>query len=476
MLGICRTVFFFLTLFLCLASLLLDDLKLLFLSIVTILAHNVIYSFEHPRKRMVFLAFQITFSTFMLSKIMLGLIRGRGYNLPFDLDIIKHIFIVLLLSLLFIFIGYLFAEHGQNDQTLSNELPKTDDDKRRLIRNISKWLYYLAYLPNLAVLLERALFVRQNSYLSYFTDFQSRLPFGISKIGEMAAISFFVFLGTMPSKKECKRPVLLYFLSGIISLGSGQRNQFVLSILIIGIYYFLRNTINSNNEKWIGKKTIITSMIAMPFFVAFLGIYAYIRQGMTINNLSFLRAIYDFFNNQGESVLLLGYAEKFKDSFPGDTLYTFGPIMDFLKNNVFNVFLNNASQLKTNTMDMALQGNSFGQTIAYLVMPAKYLTGAGLGSSYIAEVYFDFGYMGVCIINFIYGFIFGTVYTFYRRNSIWIFAIGFMMIQELLYAPRDTALGFITTSLNLINILTLLVIFITYKLWINVKGKGTGLG
>lgn len=405
----------------------------------------------------------------------MGVIRGRGFNLPFDQEIIKHIFIALLLSLIFIFIGYLFAEQGKNDEGIPDELSQNDAGKRELIRYISKWIYYISYLPSLAVLSEKVFFVLQNSYISYYTDFQSSLPFIITKIGEMATVSFFVFLGTMPSKKECKIPVLMYLLYGILSLGYGQRNQFVLSLLVIGIYYYFRNTINGNHEKWVDKKIIIACVIAMPFFVAFLGVYAYIRQGMAMGNFSFSKAIYDFFNNQGESVLLIGYAEEFKDNFPGDILYTFGPITSFFKNNIFNVLLNNVSQLKNNTIDMALQGYSFGQTIAYFVMPEKYLAGAGLGSSYIAEAYFDFGYVGLCIINFIYGYIFATVYTFCRKKSILITAIGFIVIKELLYAPRDAALGFVTSSLNLINILTLVVIFMIYKLWINMKGKGTDL-
>ena len=40
---------------------------------------------------------------------------------------------------------------------------------------------------------------------------------------------------------------------------------------------------------------------------------------------------------------------------------------------------------------------SFAHALSYLVMGKQYLNGNGMGSSYIAEIMYSFGYMGVFI-------------------------------------------------------------------------------
>lgn len=471
MLKIFRSTFFFFDLLLWLISLVLNDLNVMFISIIAILVHNITYSFENLQKRIIFFAFQVTFFTFLLGKTTLSFILGEGFKLDFEQEIVKHIFIALFLSLLFTFIGYVFSEKQRSNENISDDFSEQYSSyNRKVIKNISKWIFYISYGPYLILLLEKVIFVRKTSYLSYYMDFQTNIPFVLVKIGEMSVISFFVFLASMPSKKECKVPVLLYLGYGIISLGYGQRNQFVLNILIIVIYYFFRNTIKNSNEKWIKKKDIIIGIALIPFLISFLGMFGYVRVDKKIENFSFSNAILDFFDSQGGSISLIGYGEQFKDAFPENKIYSLGPIIDFLKNNIFSNLIFKFPQLKGNTIEMALQGNSFGQTITYLVMPNNYLNGIGLGSCYIAEIYKDFGYLGICAVNFIYGFVFAKLYKLCKSN-IWLSALGFIIIKDMLYSPRDAALSFIMSCLNLINILTITLIFVLYKMYVGKRKK-----
>lgn len=435
-----------------------NNLNLMFIAILAILIHNLIYSFENFKKRIIFFSFQITFFTFLLSKITLSIIEGKGIHLQFQDSIIRHIFTALFLSLVFIFIGFAFVEKSTAPIS-DKENEEFNLKNKKLIRIISKWIFYISYFPSIAALLEKVFFVMHTGYLEYYTKFQTNLPFMIIKMGQMADISFFIFLATMPSKNQCKKPMFLYLVYGIISLGYGQRNQFVLNILMIGIYYCFRYAINDNNEKWLDKKTILLCTIAIPFLIAFLGTFQYMRIGREMDNFSFLNVSIDFFDKQGGSVALIGYAEQFKEHFPQNIFYSFGPLIDFLRDNIFSNLIFNFPHLKENTIEMAVKGYSFGQTITYLVMPENYLSGIGLGSSYIAETYLDFGYAGVCIINLIYGVIIAKIYKICKSN-IWIYALSFMMIKEILFAPRNTALGFITPCLSLINFLTIMFIII----------------
>ena len=81
-------------------------------------------------------------------------------------------------------------------------------------------------------ILKKMLFVLSNSYLSYYTDFSSRLPHFIGFIGSSFNLFFFLYLSTMPSKRELKYPFLVFLLINTLSLGYGQRNGVVFSILL----------------------------------------------------------------------------------------------------------------------------------------------------------------------------------------------------------------------------------------------------
>ena len=103
------------------------------------------------------------------------------------------------------------------------------------------------------------------------------------------------------------------------------------------------------------------------------------------------------------------------------------------------------------TPEYALNMNSFGQFVTYMVAPSKYLAGGGLGSCYIAELVADFGVVAVVAGNLIYGLLIGAASKYKPRS--WVqYAFLFNMISILIYAPRSSASDFIASTFNLINI------------------------
>lgn len=65
---------------------------------------------------------------------------------------------------------------------------------------------YVCAVAACCINIEKMLFVLSNSYLSYYTDFSSRLPHFIGFIGSSFNLFFFLYLSTMPSKRELKYP------------------------------------------------------------------------------------------------------------------------------------------------------------------------------------------------------------------------------------------------------------------------------
>ena len=436
---------------------------LLFYAILAIFFHNILYTFTGNKVRIVFLAFHITFFTFLLGKLVFSYFGGKGFGLIFsEKSMENHVFVLLFISLVFLLLGNVLAY--KKDFNLLVKIRGNSIEAVKKVRKVSKIFFFIAYIPYFIRLFERIVFVNNNQYIDYYSSFKSHLPSLFVMISEMAMISFFVFLGTKPSKKECRVPVFLYLLYGVCSLGFGQRNIFVLNFLIVLIYYFLRNS-EDKKEKWLRKKSLLLFLVLIPFMISFLEIYSYTRAGINTYNYSITKNISDFFESQGGSIHIIEYAEHFKKNFPTGIKYTFGPLALIFKNNALVSMIFSSNIYTNNTVAMALNGEIFGQTISYLIDSRIYLSGGGFGSCYIAEIFNDFSYIGVIIINFVYGFLIEKIPDVLAKSkNVWVSAIFLMFTHGILYAPRDLALNFLSSTFTIINLLTLLLIYITSKI------------
>ncbi len=75
-----------------------------------------------------------------------------------------------------------------------------------------------------------------------------------------APTAFYIFLSTLPEKKDAKVPIMLYILYAFLSLGTGRRVNFITSLLIIFAYAMCKNKIKPGEKPWIGKKRYLGNM------------------------------------------------------------------------------------------------------------------------------------------------------------------------------------------------------------------------
>ena len=444
-------------------------------SICSFMLNNIIYCIEKFNERIIFFSFNFTFFIFLVGRLVVkaldlyedpyDIYSINKYGLDFyDKNITEHIFLSLFLSLVFVFIGYYITDRLKNASNKSNSkvffLYK--ESYIYSIRYISKILFYLTYIFNVLVLLDKAKFTGQMGYTELYSSYTSSLPGIVFKISEMYQISLFIFLGTLPKKKEIFLPTSLYMISGILSLVVGQRNNFVLNIIIILVYLCLRN-ITDSETVWFGKRHIIITICILPILVVLLNTVSYIREDKDISETSKINVISEFLYKQGASVNLIGYAETLEAELPKQKNYTFGRLIDFIKENTITQLILDIPVYKPNTLDSALYGNSFADSISYLISPYRYVRGWGYGSSYVAELYKDFSYVGIMIGNMVMGSIIAYMSVLFKKGPI-LAGLSLFMIRLLLYSPRDTTTSFLVTSFSLINILTIFFILIGAKI------------
>lgn len=455
-----------------------NDVKGVEYCTMAMLVFNIIYSLQNPKKRFIFLAFQVTFAVFMMGQDIASLLETedglfkRAIEEEFTSNTILHIYLTLFISLIGVFVGYTLNE--QKNNAITNLRGSVNSDYNVKLRQCCKKFVYFFSIFAFAVTIEKVIFVQATGYVDYYTSFHSILPAFFYRFEALFEISLYFFLATFPRWEECRFAIMIYLVLGLISLGFGQRNAFVLNILFIGIYFSIRHLYNvyGKEEVWVNKKRIAIVLLALPFLIYFLYAFGSTRvneKAQSYNNP--LNSTLAFLHQQGGSIRLIGYEKDLDDSnqFPQDAApYTFGYLIDLYQQNaIFKAFKVYPTYAPL-TAERAMKGHNFGETITYLYDHNYYFAGLGLGSCYIAEVHHDFGLVGVFLINFIYGLIFALVYKYALRNP-WRLSIGLTTTMFILYAPRSAALFF----LNQLLAPSTLIFFIIIVLLMNKYKKKT---
>ncbi len=462
MLRVTRNLILFFSISLFILGAIFSNLNVLLIALCSILLHNFWYSCEQFSKRIIFFSFNVTFFTFLVARLVTKPLTGyhdkyndNFYGLDFDdANTIKFIFISLFISLLLIYIGYSLVKG-------SIWKPKQNFNGKLDVLNfafVSKTLFYFSAIFNIIVLLDKAKFSSNNGYMDLYTSYATTLPYWFLKISEMAPVAFFLFLATMPTKKKSFFPILLYLFLGVLSLIVGYRNNFVLNIMIILIYYCLRN-LTDKDKVWFGKKEILSCIIALPILIMLLNVVSYVRVEEKVNELSIGDTFSEFFYKQGTSVNLIGYSETLSGTLPDGGEYTFGKVIDLMNNNIISQKVFNISHYSPQTIESATKGTSFADSISYTLDPYRYQNGWGYGSSYIAEFNFDFGVIGLIIGNLVLGILLASMLKLFNMGVLGAW-LCLNITRSILYAPRSSFSAFIVDTFNFINIFTISLVFV----------------
>ena len=414
------------------------------------------------RKRLMVFAFCITFFAFLLGDIAVKQFDGTAFFSVSGKTI--HAYLCLFLSLHFLNLGVLIGERRHID-FFSEDLIK-DDQKKDIainrIRDSARVLYVIFGCCQLATAIEKLALARiLGSYTATYINFSSSLPGIIIKLAEMADIAFFIYLATIPNPKKMKIVVSLKVLIGVVLLAYGMRSTIVMTLIIMTVYFILYEEMKGEKYSVIPRKAYIIVLILMPVLLTFLDFLMAYRDGRIYTMDNIWNSAKHMITSLGGSVGVIESGYEYSGSIP-HKIYSLGGIISFFKYNIFSRLLFGAKQYGGNTVEQALHGNSFSNTLTFIVNKDAFLRGFGMGSSYIAEVFHDFGYLGVCVINIIYGYIL-TQFNKLHINHVWKNTIMIMSSYYIIYAPRAYADSFISCFLNFSFILVMVLIWVITK-------------
>lgn len=209
------------------------------------------------------------------------------------------------------------------------------------------------------------------------------------------------------------------------------------------------------NIVWVNRRRLrLALIIGVPVIAIGGSLMNIVRFGQSAEDVSIIDSFSNFFYEQGVTCNAIKNAYIYEDQIPQQKdYYTF----EFLHTGLPARILGN-EVYQGNNIEHATQGGSFTHALGYAIMGNTYLAGQGTGTSYIAELYYDYGYMGIFIGSCIYGYIFSLINNF-KRVGIFSRSIVFIIITKLLWAPRGAFSGFLSFIFAPTTIVLLIFVF-----------------
>ena len=414
-----------------------------------------IYSLMYIEKHVTLLFFLVSFFVFLVGReacfIYLGVTPYYEYlNTNND-----KTFYALSLSLTFIAIGSLLRKE-KHDNVI------TDDNYERhnYYRNISLLGFIVSYtLALIATGLDASNAIK-NGYLEGYTSegTENSLPgvvnYGAAFVG--VAISF--YLASKPKKHHTLIILVLYEVYGIATLLTGHRYTFISITMYAAVVIVIRG--------WLKFYHFLVAIIILPFTLILLTALDSIRVGNSYHMTNIFETIVTFFDQQGGSVNVIKRVMYYESSLTDMRLVSLYNLRTVSIENSLMRWLFDLKVYSGNSIENALHGNSLAHRLSYYEYGSQYLAGRGVGSSYIGELYHDFGYLGVSLGSMLYGYILKCI-NYIKFNNLLKDTLLLSCFSAIILAPRGNFDGFIGDIFNLYTLLGIVLIYLIANIFAN---------
>ena len=430
------------------------DAEILFGGIMVLWMHNCVRSVKKQKARFPFFLFHVSFFTFLLGRPLLTIVRGEGlsafevkkYGATFESVLLGLELIYL--SLLGLWIGAWISNYAEGKiHSKKGKEPGTGrkiffaDSLRDDWKQASLFVFACSFLCEVAVTAEKVLFIVHHSYVSYYADFVSQLPYMIYVGSTFMFFSLCIWLALLPGKKQAYIVLFLYVLLRLPMAVCGARLELVLALLFAMTYFFFRDYLEGK-QVWIGKWEKRLMAAGAPLGIVALGMLNYMREGVSTGFLSPISLFLDFFFKQGVtfSWLCAGLAHIAELRCRGVVSYTFGPFIDWLRHGTIARLFGAEVLVTGNTVQNAAESNLLAYHLPWLLFgKEKYLQGHGMGSCYILESFLDFRFWGVLVLSILVGAGLFLLFPLAKRDVL-SRSFCLMTINGFLYMPRANAL------------------------------------
>lgn len=361
--------------------------------------------------------------------------------------------VFIFLSLWSVFFSYQLGVNKKRKKTFSN-ITTSDEENINInkVRFYCKSAMYIGAVAAFVKLFSKIMYVAEYGYLGTYLTIGNALyenPI-IDLLDKFYLLGFLGYLATFPKKKKIGFPCILYLIYSVLSLFTGIRGEVVISILFLLWYLMKRDEKGVDKNLNISTSKIFALGICALFAFEFLLDFGSIRFGEAVSQAPLINKFLNFLDSQGGSgrLVALGLENREKIlEYISPVLIVFAPVKNFLINNSFaRLFTGGVLGQSVNSL---LETPSFGAVITYVTNKSSYLSGAGLGTSYIAELAVSYGTIGVVLGNILLGRLLNKIDRI--TSSKWSGTVLlFNAFYYLVYIPRHEILQIIPESVALL--------------------------
>lgn len=231
-------------------------------------------------------------------------------------------------------------------------------------------------------------------------------------------IGYFFIIASVPFKKKFIRYSLMYLASLVPILMMGERGDVVVPVIFI-IWYL---------NKMYGLKVNLSKAVLIAIIIMVISyVLTFTRLGESVDTIAFSVLILGFFATSATSFRLLSYYVMFRDEVMDHT-YPF--VLDSLIGGLTGQYGQSIETLEVRS--------SLGHQLVYMLNSEYYLSGASMGTSFVAEG-FEFGLVGVIIVSLLLALMVNFVENRMTKGFIKLFLL-YYFFQTIILSPRGAIL------------------------------------
>lgn len=415
----------------------------------------LMYILNDLRKRIALGAFFACFFTYNLAGAIFPYFRNKELHTTLSKEEFLVSCMAMAIASLALILGTMFAEkfsvktykHGKS---IIMSISSNKNYSLSRLQKVSFCVFIISTMISIAGGVNKLIYSLANGYVSLYTSYYSSAL--VNRMTIISMTSLMIGLALKPTKKIMWIYIIMGVINPMMVVLQGGRSAIVCYFIFVFLYLYSYKDMQREHGEKVGKNNnlrfLILVIISLIIFVPILYTWGYERVGLdNAKNLSIMDKFLNFFENQGESYKIIGYAYRYDGEFPG-VCYSFGDLIDNLVGNSYPLF----------TVEAATCMNKFSNMISYTISPYGYFNGYGMGSSFIAELLYDFGYIGVFVGTFIIGAILGR-FTKWNQNTYIGQALMFIFMYYLFSLPRASYCNPLAQILSASCIITFVFIF-----------------
>lgn len=460
-----------------------QNIGVLILASFTALGMTLLQALSSEERNFIYIFFIITFFIFLQSRVFVRWLENREIYSPFSEDVMMMTYSCLIVSFFGLTSGSVLKKRikignmgGYDPRLEEQDLSNGGRLNIVLIRQLSGIFTVVSGFATLATVIERAAFWGISGYGGDLrTSFASTLPDIILRFSYVYVMMLCIYLATMPDKKRCLPILVQYLVVSALRMLYGSRVNFVIGLMFILVYFMIRDRLNDEagvrETRWLGRAEKIFTLVSIPVLLILLVFVGYYRTHNAFQFSGLFDTLGEFFESQGTSINVISYTNIYKERFTQPKfLYLFDRTYEFLTTNPIGSLITGRHAYAANTLERAKYGTSLGMTLYYNINSVSYFAGNGCGSSYVAEAWLGYGYVGLYIVNFILARVMKRLNEF-RFNRFVPSVFALLYIQTLFILPRDSFDAFVDDFASMTHIFAALVLWVTYKLILQRMGR-----